>query len=339
MSNIAWNVRRERNRVLLIVEGKHEKEKLLTRMLTSFPEINIEIDNIWIYETNIYMLISKIIQEYGEDWFEQDIDLPYLIGKAKQLPVRETKKNYTNIFLIFDYERHDPNFSEQNILRMQEYFSSAEDVGKLYINYPMVESYMDFSFPPDEALKSKTVSSLMQNGSEYKNTIKTTFVSTLIHHPIKIHDILVENYGVDDSVAKNFVEQLVNKKDISTLTDFIEHQLTGVVEDKDLKTFSRQLFYMVNSLKYMENSNTYNSYMRDVFKVIVCHNIRKANKIQNGVYDCDNQFLKKLFANINEHDILSKQNATSDFNGMATISVLNTSVFILPEYNTNLVFG
>ena len=173
MSNIAWNVRRERNRVLLIVEGKHEKEKLLTRMLASFPEINIEIDNIWIYETNIYMLISKIIQEYGEDWFEQDIDLPYLIGKAKQLPVRETKKNYTNIFLIFDYERHDPNFSEQNILRMQEYFSSAEDVGKLYINYPMVESYMDFSFPPDEALKSKTVSSLMQNGSGYKNTIKT----------------------------------------------------------------------------------------------------------------------------------------------------------------------
>ena len=79
--------------------------------------------------------------------------------------------------------------------------------------------------------------------------------------------------------------------------------------------------------------------MRDVFKVIVCHNIRKANRIQNGVYDCDNQFLKELFANINEHDILSKQNATSDFNGMATISVLNTSVFILPEYNTNLVFG
>lgn len=338
MSNIAWNVRRERNRVLLIVEGKHEKEKLLTCMLTSFPEINIEIDNIWIYETNIYMLISKIIQEYGEDWFEQDIDLPYLIGKAKQLPVRETKKNYTNIFLIFDYERHDPNFSEQNILRMQEYFSSAEDVGKLYINYPMVESYMDFSFPPDEALKSKTVSSLMQNGSEYKNTIKTTFVSTLIHHPIKIHDILVENYGVDDSVAKNFVEQLVNKKDISTLTDFIEQQLTGVIEDKDLKTFSHQLFHMVSSLKYMENSNTYNSYMRDVFKAIVCHNVRKANRIQNGVYDCDDQFLKEMFANIKEHDILSKQNESSDFNGMATISVLNTSVFILPEYNTNLVF-
>ncbi len=338
MSNVAWNERRKRNKVLLIVEGQHEKEKLLTRMLTSFPEINIEIDNIWIYETNIYMLISNIIQEYGEDWFEQDIDLPYLVGKIKQFPFKETKRNYTNIFLIFDYERHDPNFSEQNILRMQEYFSSAEDVGKLYVNYPMVESYMDFYFPPDEALKCKAVSSIMQSGNEYKNTIKTTLVSTLIHHPIKILDILVEKYGVDVSVAKSFVEQLVNKKDISTLMDFIEQQLAGVVEDKDLKTFSHQLFHMVSSLKYMENSNTYNSYMRDVFKLIVCHNVRKANKIQNGIYDCGNNFLKEIFANIKEQEILIKQNESSNFKGMASISVLNTSVFILPEYNTNLVF-
>ena len=338
MNNIAWNERRERNKVLLIVEGQHEKEKLLTRMLASFPEINIETNNIWIYETNIYMLISKIVREYGEDWFEQDIDLPYLIGKAKQFPFRETKKNYTNIFLIFDYERHDPNFSEQNILKMQEYFSSAEDVGKLYINYPMVESYMDFYSPPDESLKFKSVSSLIQNGSEYKNLVKNTFVSDLIQHPFKIFDILVENYGVDVSIAKNFVEHLINRKDISTLNDFIEQQLGGFVEDKDIKTFFHQLFHMVSSLKYMENSNTYNSYMRDVFKKIVCHNVRKANRIQNGVYDCEDQFLKEIFANINEYSILNKQNASSDFDGNALISVLNTSVFILPEYNTNLVF-
>jgi len=338
MSNVAWNEPRVRNKVLLIVEGQHEKEKLLTRMLASFPEINIEIDNIWIYETNIYMLISKIIQEYGDDWFEQDIDLPYLISKVKQLPVRETKNNYTNIFLIFDYERHDPNFSESKILMMQEYFSSAEDVGKLYINYPMVESYMDFWIPSDEKLKNKTVSSQMKKGNEYKSSVKNTFVSALIQYPIKIYDILTEKLGVDFSIAKRFVDQLMNKNDISTLIDFTEHELTGIITEASLKTFSHQLFHIAKALKYMENSNTYNSYMRDVFKTIVHHNIRKANKIQNGVYDCNNQCLKQLFEGINECDILKKQNEYSDLNGMAIISVLNTSVFILPEYNTDLVF-
>ena len=307
-------------------------------MLASFPEINIETDNVWVYETNIYILISQIIQEYGEDWFEQDIDLPYLISKIKQFANRETKKNYTNIFLIFDYERHDPNFSEQNILRMQKYFSSAEDVGKLYINYPMVESYMDWCDPLDEALKTKTVSAHMKKGNEYKNSIKTTFVFSLIQHPIKVKDILTKNYGVDDSIAKEFVEELLNKQDISTLMDFTQQKLANTMEKKQLATFSRQLFHMVRSLKYMENSCTYNLHMRSIFKMIVFHNTRKANEIQNGVYDCEDRFLKEWFAAISEFDILRKQNEYSDLAGKAEISVLNTSVFILPEYNTNLVF-
>ena len=135
-----WNKDRERKRTLLIVEGNHEKNKLLTRILSSFPELNIDKNNIFVYETNIYMFLNKIRQEYGEDWYEQDIDIPYLVGKIKNLSNRETKKDYTNILLIFDYERHDPNFSEFGIEKMQEYFSNSEDVGKLYINYTMVES-------------------------------------------------------------------------------------------------------------------------------------------------------------------------------------------------------
>ena len=68
MNDFNWNKKRIRNKTLLIVEGNHEKDKFLTRLLKAFPEINIKEENILVYKTNIYILLSKIIGEYGDDW-------------------------------------------------------------------------------------------------------------------------------------------------------------------------------------------------------------------------------------------------------------------------------
>lgn len=59
---------RKRGQTLLIVEGNHEKNELFKLLFKCFPEINISIDNVWIYGTNIYMLYDDITKEYGTDW-------------------------------------------------------------------------------------------------------------------------------------------------------------------------------------------------------------------------------------------------------------------------------
>ena len=70
------------------------------------------MDNVWIYGTNIYLLYEDIVKEYGADWAdeEMDIDLPFVISKKQTPDDLRYKDDFTNIILVFDYERHDTNF-------------------------------------------------------------------------------------------------------------------------------------------------------------------------------------------------------------------------------------
>ena len=140
MSNYDAISSRDRGKTLIVVEGNHEKYVLFHLLFKAFPELNILMENVWIYGTNIYGLYNLIVKEYDEDWDYLDVDLPYIISKKKTGMDIQYKRDFTNIFLVFDYERHDPNFSEQKIIKVQEYFSDSTDVGKLYINYPMIIS-------------------------------------------------------------------------------------------------------------------------------------------------------------------------------------------------------
>ena len=64
MNNYGVETRR-RSRSLLIVEGKHEKDELFWLVFKCFPELNIDINDVWIYGTNIYKLYEDIVREYG----------------------------------------------------------------------------------------------------------------------------------------------------------------------------------------------------------------------------------------------------------------------------------
>ena len=61
---------------------------------------------------------------------------------------------YSDILLIFDLDPHVSLFSPSKITRMLEYFRESSDMGKLYINYPMVEAFYHMKSIPDEAYNS-----------------------------------------------------------------------------------------------------------------------------------------------------------------------------------------
>ena len=156
---------RSRGKTLLIVEGKHEKNELFWLIFKCFPELQIEFDNVLIYGTNIYMLYEDIVKEYDEDWNLIDVDLPYLVSKKRTPDSIQYKNDFINIYILFDYERHDPGFSADKIQQLQEYFSDSTDVGQLYLNYPMIESYQDMLEFPDEAFMNHKVSVTIRPGS------------------------------------------------------------------------------------------------------------------------------------------------------------------------------
>ena len=114
MNNYDWLVSRRRKRHLIIVEGNHEKNELINELLMCFPKIDIKMEDVIIYGTNIYMLYQDIENAYPRNWWEQDIDLPMIVSQKKQMATLY-KTDFTNILIVFDYERHDPNFSEDKI--------------------------------------------------------------------------------------------------------------------------------------------------------------------------------------------------------------------------------
>lgn len=332
---------RKRRRNLLIVEGSHEKNKLFWLIFKCFPEINIDMDDIWIYGTNIYLLYGDIVKEYGSEWAdeENDIDLPFVISKKLHPDSLCYKEDFINIILVFDYERHDINFSEQKILKMQKCFVDAADMGKLYINYPMIESYQHLKALPDCDYAERNIPVSLQPGRKYKALVDNeTIIGKAIEFPHRIDDLLNEHFGIIDvQTRKMCCDAILSISDENEIDDQLQEILQGVVESERQKTLKYQLKDWIIKSKYAHAGQTYWEYIRGIFRDIIYHNICKANRIQNDRYEIERDEYKMCFEGLDLMKILKAQNASSRDVDTGFIWVLNTCVFFVAEYNFALV--
>lgn len=332
--------RRKRARKLLIVEGVHEKDILFSNLFRCYPELKITEDNIWVYGTDIYQLYRKITKEYGEKWFKDelsDVDLPFLLSKNTDDVC--SKNDFTNIILVFDYERQDPYFSEEIINNMVTYFSDSTDVGKLYINYPMIESYMDIHcLQRDDEYQYRKISSNYQLGTEYKETVKNTIIAKNINLPIKIEKVLKEQYSLSEhettKKVKNAIFEVSSYEDIEKE---IKNCLNEELKSAELNRAIHQFEAILKEAKYLDNHMPYWDSMRMLFKMIIIQNICKANMIQNNEYEVAPNNLKNTFNQIDLSKILNVQNELCRDKLNGYIWVLNTCLFLIPDYNFKLI--
>ena len=340
MSNYRGEVRK-RSQNLLIVEGHHEKNKLFWLIFKCFPEIHINMDEVWIYGTNIYQLYDDIVKEYGEEWAKEneDIDLPFVISKKQDPDKLRYKEDFTNIVLVFDYERHDINFSEEKILEMQRCFVDAADMGRLYINYPMIESYQHLCKLPDDDFAERKISVSLQPGKKYKELVEQeTILSSWIDFPHRINDLLKNHFGVSDfKKREKCCNEILEISSVSNMEEVINNALQGIVADCTLTTLKYQLVDWVKKQQYAHTNQTYWKYIRGVFQQIIYHNISKANRIQYGQYQIPENKYKECFERLNLTEILKMQNFVSKDTTEGFIWVLNTCIYFIAEYNFRLV--
>ena len=340
MNNYQGEVRR-RSRNLLIVEGHHEKNKLFWLILRCFPEINIDLDKIWIYGTNIYQLYDDIVKEYGEQWAKEDddIDLPFVISK-KQCPENlQYKKDFTNIILVFDYERHDTNFSEEKILEMQRRFADAADMGRLYINYPMLESYQHLCRLPDYEFLERKIPISLRPGKKYKALVeRETAIGALVDFPHRIDDLLEKHFNVRNAKKRKMCcEEILKISETSDIDGTIHQVLQEVIKDDNLLTARHQLTVWIKKQKYVNSNQTYWMYMRHILQQVIQHNICKANRIQYGQYRITKERYKEHFERLDLTEILKEQNLSSKDTVKGFIWILNTCIFFILVYNFKLV--
>jgi len=142
------------SKILVLVEGAKTDLRLMKHLLHIYGiDNNHEVVS---YNTNIYVLYQDMFSE-GDP---SSIDILQLLKERERDPVKKEifDAYYSDILLVFDLEPQDPRFSEDKILEMTQFFVESSDMGKLYLNYPMVEAFYHMKSIPDEDYNSYVVS-------------------------------------------------------------------------------------------------------------------------------------------------------------------------------------
>lgn len=152
-----------------------------------------------------------------------------------------------------------------------------------------------------------------------------------------MEDILAERFKVENVQKRTqCVEEILSLNSEIALVHSIEEILSCCMNE-ERKTAAYQFVFLVKKVGYLAYNHTYFEYMRSVFVQVIIHNIRKANKVQNQVYEIHKEDLKKCFLQLDFNLILEKQNVASEdlINGI--IWVLNTAVLFVPDYRFELI--
>ena len=133
--------------ILVISEGPTEK-KLIQRLFKVFSARPVTVVT---FKTNIYRLYD-LYEAQGQSY--EDLDLISVLRSDSSSPFKTPEREaladsrrYTDIFLIFDFDPHAQGYSASKLLKLMTHFSDSTDAGRLYINYPMVESFRHMALP------------------------------------------------------------------------------------------------------------------------------------------------------------------------------------------------
>lgn len=157
----------QKRKIFLLVEGAKTDAALMERLLTLYQlDVQYEIVS---YCTNIYTLYHEMFEENDPD----EIDLLQLLKSREKNPERRALFDaaYSDILLVFDLDPQAPDFSPEKIQGMSEYFSESSDMGKLYINYPMVEAFYHMSAIPDPAYNDRSAALAELFKGSYKSRV------------------------------------------------------------------------------------------------------------------------------------------------------------------------
>ena len=213
-------------KILVIVEGERKEIRLINRLKELFLPKNISIAS---YGTSLYQLYDYL-EEYCDFNFE---DLDVLLA-LKAHETDESKKvifdeKYTDVLLIFDFDPQDDKFDIDKISKLMRYFNDSTENGKLYINYPMLESFYHLAnireIQVDENFKNSKFSPIELQKHLYKRRVvsegtdldigrmpKEMVENIMYQQACKANYILEENYEVLDDYGQEKMLMILHKQ-------------------------------------------------------------------------------------------------------------------------------
>lgn len=146
--------------ILFVFEGV-KREPDLFRTIQRLYFANRDEQIVCSYNNNIYQLY-KDLQEYDGDGDIVSLLMEKFAGRADN-PLKDidASADISEIYLFFDYDFHNRNLPLEEINKqveeMLEIFNNETEFGRLYIDYPMVESIRYTKQLPDANYWTYTV--------------------------------------------------------------------------------------------------------------------------------------------------------------------------------------
>lgn len=260
--------------ILFIFEGKNDEPRLYKTLKEIFHFELKEEEIIHYYCNNIFSLYDTL-KSYSEDVLDDSVDL---VNVLKEDAIKHKKSNteldkikysseISEIFLFFDYdlrkqdEKNKLTIEEQNakILELFNYFENgsldSERNGiKLYINYPMIESYRFFKKElPDEDFKNYTFDLLSEKS--FKQIVsEESFYQNLKYLCFDIKKTGEVKSPDDEERIKKIKQNWLYLKDLNIRkAHFICTDDYSIPESK--KTINQQTIFDKQIEKYVKPNN------------------------------------------------------------------------------------
>lgn len=129
--------------ILFVVEGEKSETRFMQKLISVFiRDVQPEFFH---YKTNIHQMIDGMMNDDGR--IDEDLDfIEHLRSCGTNKGDRSVlNRKFTDVFLFFDMDPQDQKYDAEKMQSVLDYFSDPSDNGKLYVNYPMLESYKHVS--------------------------------------------------------------------------------------------------------------------------------------------------------------------------------------------------
>lgn len=201
------------DKILFICEGAKTEKHFCNLIIDKYFIQKQKPKEFVAFGTNIYGLYDEMSKDEGLDI----VELIKEKAKAKRDMYNYSKLaagGFSEIYLIFDFDFQAPQYDYEKISNMIDFFDNETEHGKLYINYPMMESFKHFKELPDPNFNSYKVDK--KGCLKYKELIGD--ISQIVHFS-----------DITEDVLKIIIKQNLDKysyiteKELNSYTSYLEN--------------------------------------------------------------------------------------------------------------------
>ena len=220
-------------KVLFITEGPVDELHLMKSICKDLSLKTGEFE-FYSYMTDFHQFSRLILS--GADKVDEDIDiLLALRSHEKDAQRREILAyKYTDIYIIFDFDPHavKPEFGK--IRALASYFTDSSDMGRLFINYPMMQSYKHLKSLPDMDYENRSVN--IGQIRRYKELVSREGLSELIQahacNHMQLYEIAYHNYCKREKIlGRKYEMSDVSTYDALEDVKLLDLQISGLLDE------------------------------------------------------------------------------------------------------------